>query len=126
MRATAALAVGMAITAFSASSPAAATTSAAASPATEAVQACREVDASGTVYQWVVLVRCDDGWYGARRGFVVSGDQVWLVSASGTITGLRTARYDGAPLSTPTVGIHGGPWKACARFSGQTWCTIRD
>lgn len=125
MRARSALAVFAAIGAFSASAPAAANASVTASSASEAA-ACREVDAEGTLYQWVVLVRCDNGWYGARRGIVRSGDQVWLVSAAGRITGLRTAAYDGVPLSTPTVGIRGGPWKACARFAGKTWCTIRD
>ncbi|TWD81862.1 hypothetical protein FB561_2986 [Kribbella amoyensis] len=125
MRARSAVVVFAAIGAVTAGAPAAASASAVASSESVTASSCRDLSVAGTLYQSVALKRCDDGWFGSRRGIVKKGDQVWLVSAAGSITGLRTARWNGDLLTTPMVGIRGGPWKACARFAGKTWCTAR-
>ncbi|NIK59040.1 hypothetical protein [Kribbella shirazensis] len=92
-----------------------------------AVASCTTIDTK--TYALVVhlaLYRCEDGWYGLVYGQTRVGMQVYLRSAANTITGLRTVAVDNRGTFTPRVGIHGGPWKACANIRGAEICTIRD
>jgi hypothetical protein len=67
----------------------------------------------------VELWRCDSGWL-ALITYPEIGDQVYLRSAAGTITDLRTVRYQHTDTSTKTVGVYGGPWRACGKIPHAT------
>ncbi|GGK96275.1 hypothetical protein Sme01_31760 [Sphaerisporangium melleum] len=106
---------------------------AAAAPAAaggQALAACRI--AAGPEYlsgRTVRLWFCD-GTGGTANGYhgqVLSGragDQLYLRSATGTITALVNVPATG-DYNTRTVGDHGGPWRACVHIpnEGQI-CTV--
>ncbi|MER7504212.1 hypothetical protein AB0L05_22455 [Nonomuraea pusilla] len=83
----------------------------------QALAPCRKVDSLVDQGRTVRLWHCD-GTAGTANGYhgqLLSGrrgDQLYLRSATGTITALVNVPRTG-DFNTRTVGDHGSPWRAC-------------